>query len=72
MIRTLTVFALILLASPASAAMPVGEPPFAASYVAGFLDFWANWFKNRNAVLFSVLIVGAVAVFIITRGKRLK
>lgn len=45
---------------------------FASSYWAGFLDFWSKWFQNRNSVLFTVLVAGAIAIFIITRGKKLK
>lgn len=72
MTRLLALLLLALLTSPVAAATPAVEPPFGAGYVTRFLDFWSNWFKNRNAVLFSVLIVGAVAIFIITRGKKLK
>jgi len=72
MTRLLALLLLALLASPAAAAMPAVEPPFASGYVTRFLDFWANWIKNRNAVLFTVLVVGAIAIFIITRGKKLK
>lgn len=67
--RLAALLLLVLLAGPAQAAP--ANPPF-ASYWSGFLDFWADWFKNRNAVLFTALIVGALSIFIITRGKKLK
>jgi hypothetical protein len=73
MLRLLAALIVVLAAAPAAvAAPPAFDPPFGAGYWSGFVAFWGDWFKNRNAVLFTVLIVGAVAIFIITRGKKFK
>lgn len=57
---------LLLLAGSAEAS------PFAQSYVDGFIDHWTAAFAKRNTIVVGVLIVGAVGIFIITRGKRMK
>lgn len=69
--RLLALVLVLLTSTPAWAASPGSSVPF-ASFWGGFVDFWAKWFHNRNSVLFTVLVVGAVAIFIITRGKKLK
>ena len=73
MLRLLAALLLLLATAPvAVAAPPALDPPFGAGYWSGFVSFWGDWFKNRNAVLFSVLVIGAIAIFIITRGKKFK
>ncbi len=46
--------------------------PFAQSYADGFVDHWTAAFAKRNTIVIGVLIAGAVGIFIITRGKRMK
>ena len=53
---------------------PAAEPLFAAKsalqkYWDGFKEYWGSAFKNQSAVTMVVLGTGAVALFIITRGK---
>lgn len=69
------VFALCLLAvlattSPVSAAES-GAPLFGTlrEYWRGFVDFWAGAFLKQNGIVMLVLGLGAVGIFIITRGK---
>ncbi len=59
--------ALLLLASPAVAA-PAPQAVF-GSYTKEFLDYWKGVFQKQNGVVMGVLGLGAVALFIITRGK---
>lgn len=49
-----------------------GASPFAQSYADGFVDHWTSAFAKRNTIVVGVLIAGAVGIFIITRGKRMK
>ena len=74
MTRLLALLALLATASAATAAGPPAEAavPFASGYWSGFVDYWMKWIQNRNAILFTVLIAGAIGIFIITRGKKLK
>jgi len=72
MTRLFAVVAILIGAAPVAAAPDAFDPPFAVGYWTGFVQFWSDWIKNRNAVLFTVLVVGAIAIFIITRGKKLK
>jgi hypothetical protein len=57
---------LVIFAGPVAAG--TGEPLF-GNYWQGFLDFWKGTFQKQNGVIMGVLGVGAVALFIITRGK---
>ena len=59
----------LLFAAPAAAA--AGTPVF-ADYTEGFTEYWTKFFKEQNGVVMGVLLVGAVALFIITRGKWAK
>ena len=71
MLRTvvLVLVAVLLLAGPAAAA-PVS---FAEqSYVNGFKEFWTGAFAKQSTIVIGVLLAGALGIFIITRGKRLK
>jgi hypothetical protein len=69
----LVALALALSAGPAAAAPP-GPPaaPLFASYWSSFLDHWGDFFKKQNGIVMAALGVGAVSLFIITRGKWLK
>lgn len=57
----------LLLPAAASAAEPSGL--IAAGYWAGFWDFWSGQFKKQDSIVLLTLGVGAVSIFIITRGK---
>ena len=58
------------LAAPAAAADPTAVTPlFGGSYLREFLDYWKGFFQKQNGVVMGVLCIGAVALFIITRGK---
>jgi hypothetical protein len=62
--------ALLLLVSTAPAF--AGEPGSVAlfgSYWQDFLDHWGEVFMQQNGIVMGVLGVGALALFIITRGK---
>lgn len=52
---------LLLVPSPALAG--------GSSYWAGFKRYWGNFFGEVSGVVLVALIVGAVSLFIITRGK---
>jgi hypothetical protein len=70
---TSAILALALAAATAAPA-PAAEPLFAAKsavrkYWDGFKEYWGGAFKNQSAVTMVVLGTGAVALFIITRGK---
>ncbi|HVL11522.1 MAG TPA: hypothetical protein VM529_03100 [Gemmata sp.] len=58
----------LLLAGPAAAADGPAAAPF-ASYWDAFLDYWKAVFAKQNGIVMAVLGLGAVALFIITRGK---
>ena len=61
--------ALVLLHSaPASAATGAATPPI-ADYWDGFVEHWSGMLKKQNGVVMFVLGLGAVSLFIITRGK---
>ena len=59
---------ILLLASPAAAAVSRPDAVF-GSYWQSFLDYWETSFKRQNGIVMAVLGLGAVALFIITRGK---
>jgi hypothetical protein len=58
---------LALTPAPAAAADPAG--PVFGGYWTGFVDFWTGAVKKQNGVVLFVLGIGAVSLFIITRGK---
>lgn len=63
-------FALLLAsAGPAFAADPSAAAPVFAGYWADFVQHWAGSLKQQNGVILFALGVGAVSLFIITRGK---
>lgn len=64
----LTVLAALLVAGPASAAEPSGTL-YAAAYWSQFLEYWQGVFQKQNGIVMGILCVGAVSLFIITRGK---
>jgi len=62
----LTLLLLLLFAGPAAAG--TGGALF-GGYWEGFIEFWKSVFQKQNGVVMAVLGVGAIALFIITRGK---
>jgi hypothetical protein len=61
---TLAALAVACTANPAAAA----DAPL-ASYWSGFIDHWSGAFKKQNGIVMFALLVGAVCLFVITRGK---
>ena len=69
----------LTLAAPRAVAAPpavqvgplVGAPAATtfASYWHGFIDHWSEAFKKQSGVIMIALGLGAVSLFIITRGK---
>lgn len=43
--------------------------PLFGSYWQGFVDHWFGQLKHQNGVVLFALGIGAVSLFIITRGK---
>lgn len=75
MTRLLALLTLLATASAAVASGPAVDHtavPFANGYWSAFIDYWTKWIQNRNAVLFTVLIAGAIGIFIVSRTKKLK
>jgi hypothetical protein len=72
-IALLALLALALTCSPAlaSSQFATAAPcqPLYASYWDGFVEHWGSKMKKQNGVIMVVLAVGAVSLFIITRGK---
>jgi hypothetical protein len=78
--RLAALLVLVLTAAPAAAspvppaarvaAAPVG--PLFGGYWDSFLDHWTGVLKKQNGVIMLALGVGAVSLFIITRGKWIK
>lgn len=60
-----------LTAPPARAAGPAARP-LVAGYWGEFVDHWSGKLRQQNGVVMFALGVGAVGLFIITRGKWLK
>jgi spermidine/putrescine-binding protein len=78
MLRTLALFllatlAVALTADPvAASATQITAPahaPLFADYWDGFVEHWSKAFKKQNGIIMTALLVGAVCLFIITRGK---
>jgi hypothetical protein len=59
-------------ASPGHSARYTARPPLASAYWDGFKEHWGGMLKKQNGVVMVALGVGAVSLFIITRGKWLK
>jgi hypothetical protein len=67
-LRFLSVLGVLLMtAAPAFAA--VTRPNAAQRYWRDFKEFWGGAFANQSAVVMITLGFGAIAMFIITRGK---
>jgi hypothetical protein len=59
---------LLVFAAPAFAAESSSATLF-GSYWQDFLDHWGEVLQQQNGIVMGVLAVGALALFIITRGK---
>ena len=66
----LVALALALTAAPAAAAVAPG--PVFGGFWSQFLDHWGDFFRKQNGIVLAALGVGAVSLFIITRGKWIK
>lgn len=67
----LVALVLALSAAPAAAASSPVTPAF-GGYWSSFVDHWVDFFKKQNGIVMAALGVGAVSLFIITRGKWIK
>jgi hypothetical protein len=74
----LAALAVVLLANPVAAntvggtaANPASAEtaPLLGSYKDGFIEYWSGVFKKQNGIVMGTLLVGALCLFIITRGK---
>ncbi|HEV3384156.1 MAG TPA: hypothetical protein VG097_05035, partial [Gemmata sp.] len=63
----LALTALLGLAQPVSAAEP--NRALFAGYWSGFVDHWQIYFQQQDGISMVIVLVGIVALFIITRGK---
>lgn len=61
--------ALGLLLLTANAAHAAPATPLLAGYWSGFLEHWSGVFQKQNGVVMGALVLGAICLFIITRGK---
>lgn len=58
----------VTVVTPSPVAAASGGPVF-AGYWAEFIDHWFGYFSKQKGVVLIALGVGAVSLFIITRGK---
>ncbi|CAN5428290.1 hypothetical protein BH11PLA2_BH11PLA2_11810 [soil metagenome] len=66
----LALFALLTLGLTASQSFAaVNKPSAVGRYWRDFKEYWTGAFENQGAVVLVALGAGAVAMFIITRGK---
>jgi len=66
--RLFGVAVLLLLSLATPAAAGDGGAVF-GNYWQGFIEYWQGAFMKQNGIVMGVLGVGALALFIITRGK---
>lgn len=70
MIRSLLLaLSMLLLTAAPSFAAAATRPNAAQRYWRDFKEFWGEAFASQSGVVLVALGVGAVAMFIITRGK---
>jgi hypothetical protein len=71
--RTVSLLTFAALAVPLTAAPvlagPAGSVTLLGGYWTDFIDHWSGVFQRQNGIVMGTLLVGAVALFIITRGK---
>lgn len=63
---TITALGILLGVSPCYAGSPIF---WASGYWHEFQDYWEGIFRRQDGVIMTVLIAGAIALFIITRVK---
>jgi uncharacterized membrane protein len=68
MVRNFLLIAAVFIAS-AAPLQAAQKPNAVARYWRDFKAFWANAFGSQSGVVLTTLAVGALAMFIITRGK---
>jgi hypothetical protein len=50
-------------------ALLIPQPALAGQYWTGFEKFWAEYFGRQNGVVMAAIVIGAISIFIVTRGK---
>lgn len=66
----LAVLTVSLSAGPVAAAETVSSStPLLAGYWQGFIEHWTGVFQKQNGIVMLTVVVGALCLFIITRGK---
>lgn len=60
---------LLLLTFAGSARAGAPTPVLFAGFWGEFLDHWRGVFQKQNGIVMGTLLMGAVCLFIITRGK---
>jgi hypothetical protein len=65
----LIALALAITATPAFATSSPSAGPLFGGYWSEFMEHWGGVFKKQNGVIMAALGLGAVSLFIITRGK---
>jgi hypothetical protein len=53
----------------AVALLVLAPPPAHAGFWYGFKRYWTDYFGQQNGVVMTALVIGALSIFIITRGK---
>lgn len=61
-------FLFLLCAGPARAA-DAAPPALFAGFWGEFLDHWRGVFQKQNGIVMGTILMGAICLFIITRGK---
>ncbi len=65
----LALLAVLMFAGPAAAADGAGPAAIGSAYWSGFVDYWMGMLRRQDNIVMLVLGLGAVGIFIITRGK---
>lgn len=45
------------------------QPSFASGYWTSFKKYWSDYVGQQNGIVMTVLVVGVISVFIVTRGR---
>ncbi len=57
------------LSTGTAGAAELSATPLVANYWDGFIKYWTGVFQQQNGIVMGTLVVGAVCLLIITRGK---